>query len=204
MTAAAAPLLPLFMKMQDRPCLLVGAGRIALEKMTVLLECGAAIRVIAPEVLPAVERLAAEGKLSLHKRPYTPQDLDGVGVVIAATNDAALNHSIFDDAVARGQLVNVVDDPAYCDFYFGSVVRRGALQVAISTTGESPAFAQQLKQEIDEALPPDTASWLEHLGEVRRQINRAVEPGPARTAVLRKLAQREICDPVTCPCRELL
>ncbi len=197
------PLLPVFMKMEGRSCLLIGGGRIALEKIRVLLDCGAAIRAVAPEVLDEVKRLAHQGKITLREKEYSEADLEGVSVVIAATNDPELNHRVYAEATARGQFVNVVDDPEYCDFYFGSIVRRGALQVAISTTGESPAFAQQLRQEIDEALPADTGSWLARLGELRRHVNRVVEPGPQRTSLLRELARREACDPATCPCRSL-
>ncbi len=196
-------LLPVFLKMQDRPCLVVGGGRIALEKINVLLECGPALRVVAREALPALEQLAQQGRLVLEKKSYAEADLNGASVVIAATNDGELNHRVQADATARGLLVNVVDDPVYCDFYFGTIVRRGALQVAISTAGESPAFAQQLKQEIDAALPADTGTWLAKLGELRRHINRVVEAGPARIALLRELAKREACDPATCPCRLL-
>ncbi len=197
------PLLPVFMKMQGRPCLLVGGGRIALEKIRVLLDCGAMIRAVAPEALDEVKRLAQESQITLHEKEYSDTDLQGASVVIAATNDPGLNHRVYSEATARGQFVNVVDDPEYCDFYFGSIVRRGALQVAISTTGESPAFAQQLKQEIDEALPADTGSWLARLGELRRHVNRVVESGPGRISLLRELARREACDPATCPCRSL-
>ncbi len=197
------PLLPVFMKMQGRPCLLVGGGRIALEKIRVLLDCGALIRAVAPEALDEVKRLAQDGKITLHEKEYSKLDLQGVSVVIAATDNSELNHRVYSEAIAHGQFVNVVDDPEYCDFYFGSIVRRGALQVAISTTGESPAFAQQLKQEIDDALPADTASWLARLGELRRHVNRVVEAGPGRISLLRELARREACDPATCPCRSL-
>jgi precorrin-2 dehydrogenase / sirohydrochlorin ferrochelatase len=197
------PLLPVFMKMQDRPALVVGGGCIALEKIRVLLDSGATIRAVAPEALEEVKSLARDGKIILQEKEYSDKDLLGVSVVIAATNDFELNHRVYAEATARGQLVNVVDDPEYCDFYFGSIVRRGALQVAISTTGESPAFAQQLKQEIDEALPADTGSWLARLGELRRHINRVVEAGPGRISLLRELARREACDPATCPCRSL-
>ncbi len=199
-----APLLPVFLKMKGRPCLLVGGGHIALEKIRILLECETAVRVIAPEALAEVEQLAAEGRIIFERKPYSSGDLEAFSLVIAATNDRELNHRIHAEATARGRLVNVVDDPDYCDFYFGSIVRRGALQVAISTTGESPAFAQQLKQEIDDALPPDTGPWLARLGELRRQINRVVEAGPGRISLLRELARREVCEPASCPCRTLV
>ncbi len=197
------PLMPVFMKMHGRPCLLIGGGRIALEKLLVLLDCGAAVTVVAREVLAEMAQLAAESVIALRQKEYATPDLEGFALVIAATNDATVNHRIYAEGVARGHLVNVVDDPQYCDFYFGSIVRRGALQIAISTRGESPAFAQQLKQEIDQALPADTGSWLARLGELRRHINRVVETGPARILLLRELARREACNPETCPCRML-
>jgi siroheme synthase-like protein len=197
------PLLPVFLKMKGRPCLIVGGGSIALEKIRVLLESQASILVVAPEVLDGVRELAEEGRIILQLKQYDPADLEDVSVVIAATDNAQLNHRVYGEAVTRGRIVNVVDDPAYCDFYFGSIVRRGALQVAISTAGESPAFAQRLKQEIDEALPADTGAWLARLGETRRHVNRVVKAGPRRIALLRELARREVCDSATCPCRSL-
>ena len=197
------PLLPVFMKMKDRPCLVVGAGSVASAKIVNLVECGARVRVIAPQICSEVDELALRHEVSLERRDYREDDLDGVSVVIAATSDLELNHRIYKECRARDLLVNVVDDPDYCDFYFGSIIRRGGLQVAISTTGESPAFAQQLRQEIDEALPADTGEWLARLGDLRRHVNRVVEPGPQRVSLLRELARREVCDKTTCPCRAL-
>lgn len=198
------PLLPLFFKMQGRPCVLIGGGNVALEKLRVLLECGTAVRVVALDALPEIQEVASAAQIVLRIKEYSETDLEGAALVIAATNDAELNHRIYRDAVAAGKLINVVDDPEYCDFYFGSIVRRGALQVAISTAGESPAFAQRLKQEIQEALPADTGEWLEKVGELRRRVNQNIKPGAERTLLLRELARREICDAQTCPCRELL
>ncbi len=198
------PLLPAFIKMQGRACLVIGGGHIALGKIRVLLDCGASIRAVAPEVLDEVKDLARDGRIAVHTKEYEEADLLGASLVIAATSNPDLNHRIFSEASARGQLVNVVDDPEYCDFYFGSIVRRGALQVAISTAGESPAFAQQLKEEIDQALPADTGPWLARLGELRRHVNQVLKPGPQRVSLLRELARRESCDPATCPCRSLV
>jgi precorrin-2 dehydrogenase/sirohydrochlorin ferrochelatase len=198
------PLLPIFLKMKDRPCLVVGGGNIALEKIRVLLDCETAVRAVAPEVLSEIDQMARDGTIVLRRKEYAEGDLAGVSFVIAATNDQKLNHRVYTEARAQGRLVNVVDDPEYCDFYFGSIVRRGALQVAISTSGESPAFAQRLKQEIDEALPSDTDSWLARLGELRRQINQRVAPGPERVSLLRELARRENCEPASCPWRTLV
>lgn len=198
-----APLLPVFMKMDGRRCLVVGGGMVALAKIQGLLECGASVKVVSPAVIKDVEQLANERKICMIYREYASSDLDGMSIIIAATDQPAVNHRVYEEGGARGLFVNVVDDPEYCDFYFGSIVRRGPLQVAISTRGESPAFAQQLKQEIDEALPGDTSDWLERLGELRRHVNRVVEPGPDRISLLRELARRETCDPETCPCRAM-
>lgn len=197
------PLLPVFLKVKGRRCLVVGAGNIGLAKIQNLLDCGATVTVVAPQANAAVEQLAEQSRIVLVGKPYDEKDLESMSVVIAATSTPDLNHRIYREGTARGCFVNVVDDPDYCDFYFGSIVRRGALQVAISTTGESPAFAQQLRQEIDEALPAETGPWLARLGDLRRKINRVTEPGPERVSLLRELAKREICQAETCPCRTL-
>jgi precorrin-2 dehydrogenase / sirohydrochlorin ferrochelatase len=197
-------LLPLFLKMSGRPCLVVGGGKVALEKIRVLLESRTAVYVVTPEALPAIEQLARDGKIVLRRKEYEASDLAGAAFVIAATDNTALNHRVYAEAREQGRLVNVVDDPEYCDFYFGSIVRRGALQIGISTSGESPAFAQQLKREIEQALPADIESWLARLGELRRHINQRVAPGPERLSLLRELARREPCEPATCPCRTLV
>jgi precorrin-2 dehydrogenase/sirohydrochlorin ferrochelatase len=198
------PLLPVFFKMSGRSCLVVGGGNVALEKIRLLLESQSAVCVVASKALPELQQLARDGKIVLRQKEYEANDLAGSAFVIAATNDSALNHRVYADAQAQGRLVNVVDDPQYCDFYFGSIVRRGALQIGISTSGESPAFAQQLKQEIDQALPPDTDGWLARLGEMRRRINQKVPSGPERVSLLRELARRETCELESCPCRTLV
>jgi precorrin-2 dehydrogenase/sirohydrochlorin ferrochelatase len=189
--------------MSGRPCLVVGGGTVALEKIRVLLDSQTAVCAVAPETLPEIEQLARDGKIVLRRMEYEANDLAGAAFVIAATNDRALNHRVHAEAEAQGRLVNVVDDPEYCDFYFGSIVRRGALQIGISTSGESPAFAQRLKQEIEQVLPPDTDEWLARLGEMRRRINQEMAPGLERVSLLRELAKRETCELETCPWRTL-
>src|SRR6185312_11734552 len=159
---------PIFLKLDGRPGLLVGAGNVALEKLNTLLSSGIRLRVVAPEVRSEVRAFAAEGKIELVERRFTPEDLDGNFIVIAATDDPEVNAAVYRESVARGILVNSVDDPPHCDFYFGSVVRRGDLQVAISTAGESPAVSQQLRREIDEQLPGDLGAWLAQVGDLRR------------------------------------
>ncbi len=196
-------LLPIFLKLENRPGLLVGAGSVALEKISSLLKTGLRLRVVAPKAKTEVRQLAAEGKLEWVRRPFDLSDLDGNFLVIAATDSAELNAAIYRGAVERGILVNSVDDPPHCDFYFGSVVERGKLQVAISTAGQSPAAAQHLRREIDEQLPSDLGVWLDDLGSLRREVLAIHPRGEARKTLLHRLAQRQLCDAATCPARQM-
>jgi len=196
-------LFPMFLKLSGRPCLVVGAGRIALEKIESLLPTGATITFVAPEALPRIEALAAEGRIRWTQREFQPRDLDGILLVIAATATPSVNHAVYEEATRRGILCNAVDDPPFCDFYFGSVVRRGDLQIAISTNGDSPALSQRLRREIDAQLPADLGRWLAQLGEVRREVLTLQPAGEARKQLLHALAQRSLCEAEDCPTRRL-
>jgi siroheme synthase-like protein len=196
-------LLPVFLKLEGRPGLVVGAGAVALQKILSLLNTGLRLRVIAPKARPEIRQLATDGHLEWIQRPFESSDLDGNFLVIAATDSAAVNAAVYRGAVERGILSNSVDDPPHCDFYFGSVVSRGALQIAISTAGESPAVAQRLRREIDEQLPEDLGRWLEDLGTLRREVLGLHPRGEACKALLHQLAQRQVCDAATCPSRQM-
>ncbi len=196
-------LLPVFLKLDGQRCLLVGAGTVALDKIGSLLKTGVRLRVVAPDAQPEIRQLATEGRLEWIQRPFEIADLDGNFLIIAATNSTKVNAAVYQGAVERGILANSVDDPPNCDFYFGSVVSRGALQIAISTAGESPAFAQQLRREIDEQLPMDIGPWLEDVGKLRREILATQPRGEARRLLLHQLAQRTICEASSCPLRQI-
>ena len=195
-------LLPVFLRLERRPVLVVGAGTVALAKVESLRSTGAFLTVVAPQALPQIRDWAASGVLAWHQRSFAPTDLDGTFVVIAATNDSAVNYAIYEEALRRNVLCNAVDDPPNCDFYFGSVVTRGDLQVAISTAGESPALAQRLRREIDQQLPQDLGPWLHELGAMRREVRAAVSAGPARNLLLHELVERHLCDSAACPTRQ--
>jgi uroporphyrin-III C-methyltransferase/precorrin-2 dehydrogenase/sirohydrochlorin ferrochelatase len=196
-------LLPIFLKLEGRRCLVVGAGHVALDKIGILLKTGLRLRVVAPHALPEIRQLASEGRLEWIQRPFELADLDGSFLVIAATDSPAVNAAVYQGAVERDILSNSVDDPLHCDFYFGSVVSRGALQIAISTAGESPAFAQRLRREIDEQLPEDLGPWLESLGRLRRDVLATQPPGESRRLLLHQLAQRPACEAAFCPSRQM-
>ncbi len=197
------PLLPVFLKLEGRPALLVGAGTVALDKIGSLLKTGLRLRVVAPEAKLEVRQMAVEGKLEWVPRPFEPSDLDGNFVVIAATDNPGVNAAVYRGATERGILSNSVDDIPNCDFFFGSVVSRGDLQIAISTAGESPAFAQRLRREIDEQLPSDLGPWLQNLGQLRREVLATHPSGEKRKLLLHQLAQRQICDSPSCSTRQL-
>ena len=195
-------LLPIFLRLEGRRCLVVGAGTVALAKIESLHAAGAVITVVAPRAVPQVQTLAKKGALTLYERAFTPRDLDGVFLVVAATNAPEVNRAVHEEALRRNVLCNAVDDPPNCDFYFGSVVARGDLQIAISTAGESPALAQQLRREIDAQLPKDLGPWLGELGGLRREVRAATPPGETRNRLLHELAQRHLCSSPECPARE--
>jgi uroporphyrin-III C-methyltransferase/precorrin-2 dehydrogenase/sirohydrochlorin ferrochelatase len=196
-------LLPIFLKLEGRRCLLVGAGSVALEKVGSLLKTGVHLRVIAPHAKPQVRQLANEGKLEFIEKTFEPADLDGHDLVIAATDVPEVNAAVYRAALERGIFCNSVDDIPNCDFFFGSVVARGDLQIAISTAGESPAVAQRLRREIDAQLPQDLGPWLARIGELRRHVLEIHPRGEERKSLLHQLATRQVCDSESCPTRRL-
>jgi siroheme synthase-like protein len=195
-------LLPIFVKLAGRPCLLVGAGEVALQKIPSLLAAEARLRVIAPRIRPGIVALANEGRIKVIEREFTDSDLNETFLVIAATDDFSVNSAVYRGAVERNMLCNSVDDPPHCDFYFGSIVSRGDLQIAISTAGESPALAQRLRREIDEQLPDDLGPWLRNLGQLRREVLATHPAGDERMLLLHQLAHRDVCDSPECPARK--
>lgn len=194
-------LLPIFLQLEGRRCLLVGAGTVALDKVGSLLKTGARLRVVAPAARPEIRALAAGGKLEWVQRAFAPADLDGHFIVIAATDSPEVNTAVYRSALERGIPCNSVDDIPNCDFFFGSVVSRGDLQIAISTAGESPALAQRLRKEIDAELPGDLGEWLRNLGELRREVLEIHPRGEERRLLLHELAQRQVCESEACPAR---
>jgi uroporphyrin-III C-methyltransferase / precorrin-2 dehydrogenase / sirohydrochlorin ferrochelatase len=196
-------MLPIFLKLTGRRCLLVGGGTVALDKVSSLLKTGMQLRVVAPNAHSDICQLAAEGKLEWIQRAFESSDLDGNTLVIAATDSPEVNAAVYRGSVESGILCNSVDDIPNCDFFFGSVVSRGELQIAISTAGASPAFAQRLRREIDEQLPEDIGPWLENIGQLRREILETHPRSESRKLLLHQLAHRQLCESASCPTRQL-
>jgi precorrin-2 dehydrogenase/sirohydrochlorin ferrochelatase len=181
-------LFPMFLKLEDRACLVVGAGAIAEPKIRSLLVAGAKVRVVALAARPAVAEWARLGVISWEARRFEPKDVEGTVLVVAATSFREVNEAVFQAARSRGILCNAVDDPERCDFYYGSLVRRGDLQVAISTAGQSPALAQRLRHDIEARISPEYAGWLDRLGKIRRRMMAGHLPVERRRRLLHRLA----------------
>lgn len=196
-------LFPIFLKLTGRPCVVIGAGNLAESKVESLLAANGKVTVIAPQGNARIVALADGGEIAWHQREYAQGDIAGHFLAIAATNNPAVNRAVFAEAEASGILINAVDDPPFCDFYFPSVVRRGDLQIAISTAGASPALAQRLRKEINAILPLDTGDWLTELGNLRREVLQMEPLNDARKELLHQLASREVCGYDGCPSRQL-
>jgi precorrin-2 dehydrogenase/sirohydrochlorin ferrochelatase len=163
-------LFPIFLKLAGRRCLVVGAGRVAEAKIQSLLTAEAKIHVVAPRSTQTIQQWVREGRISWDARSFEPADLGKVSLVITATDSATVNQLVFQEACARGVLCNSVDDPENCDFYCPAVVRRGPLQIAISTSGNSPALAQRLRRDLEQQFVPEYEGWVRSLGDARSSL----------------------------------
>jgi len=184
-------LFPMFVKLEGRSCLVVGAATIGEPKIGSLLASGASVRVIAPRASATVAEWVRVGAITWEGREFRTSDLDSVFLVIAATSSRDVNETIFLEARRRNILCNVVDDPEHCDFYYPAVVRRGDLQLAISTNGHSPALAQRIRRELEVQFGPEYGEWLEELRRIRQQLFASKMNPDDRRRLLHELASRE-------------
>jgi precorrin-2 dehydrogenase/sirohydrochlorin ferrochelatase len=191
MKKTSTNLFPMFLKLAGRKCLVVGAGSIAESKIESLLRAGAKVRVVAPEATPKVRAWARGRKIAWQRRGFRPKDLERRFLVIAATPSTELHERIFRLARRLGVLCNIVDVPRLCDFYYPAVVRRGALQIAISTTGQSPALAQRLRKELEGQFGLEYERWLTHIGKVRRKMQGGRLGAEERKRLLHELVSKE-------------
>jgi precorrin-2 dehydrogenase / sirohydrochlorin ferrochelatase len=185
-------LLPIFVKLRDRLVVVVGGGAVAEGKIEGLFAAEARVRVVAPQVTPAIAQWIAQEKVEWRAKTFAPADLDGAYLVIAATSVPGVNEAVFGEADARGILCNAVDDIEHCHFYYGSVVQRGDLQIAISTNGKSPALAQRVRKELEKQYDEDYAVWLDWLGAARELLRAGTGNADANKALLHHLASREM------------
>lgn len=184
-------LFPMFMKLAGKQCLVVGAGKVGEPKIGGLIGTGARIHVVAIAASGQVREWADAGKIELELRAFSAGDLDGKFLAVVATATNSLNELIYREAQRRGVLCNVVDVPEYCDFFYPAVVRRGDLQIAISTAGQSPSLAQRIRQQLERQFGAGYAAWVEQLGETRRLVLASDLDKETKWELLHSLASRE-------------
>lgn len=184
-------LFPMFIKLAKKQVLVVGAGKVGEPKIAGLLDTGARIRVIALQASSTVRDWAREGRIQLELRAFQPDDLEGAFLAVVATSSRTLNERVYDEAQRRGVLCNVVDVPDLCDFFYPSVVRRGDLQIAVSTAGNSPSLAQKIRQQLEKQFGPAYAEWVRDLGETRKLILASDLDKEHKLELLHSLASRE-------------
>lgn len=173
---------PVNLDIQGRKCLVVGGGNIAEHKARSLLECGAAVKVVSPVLGKRMAGLVQKKKVSYIKQKYQEKDLKGVFLVIAATNDLAVNTLVARHAKDRNILVNVVDIPRLCSFIIPSVIRRGPLVMGISTSGHSPMFAREMRKKCEQCFTPALGSFIRMMGEARKEVKDSCDSISVRKA----------------------
>jgi siroheme synthase-like protein len=187
-------LFPMFAKLNGRRVVVVGGGEIAASKIDGLLLAGANVRIVSPALNTALGVLVRENKIEWSEKEFASEDVNDAFLVIAATSVPSVNEAVYRAADTRGLLCNAVDDTENCHFYYGSVVQRGDLQIAISTNGKSPALAQRLRKELETQFGPEYESWLEWLGAAREVLRASGATQAQNKEVLHNLASRESFD----------
>lgn len=161
---------PVFLDVRGRRCIVVGGGQVAERKALSLFDAGADLAVISPSLTPALAELAGKGKITHHPRHFDEQDLAGAYLVIAATNDAAVNEAVARACRTAGILVNAATSPDEGTFVVPSVVERGDLLIAISTCGDSPALARKVREDLERSYGPEYGVFLEKMALLRRRL----------------------------------
>ncbi len=176
-------LYPIFLKLEEKKCLVVGGGRVAERKTRSLLAAGANVKLVAKKTTTALSRLARERKIRLLKKYFVPSHLKDVSLVLCATDDKKLNSRVAREARRRGILVNVADSPELCDFFLPAALRRGHFQIAVSTAGGSPAIAKRVRDELARRYGKEYGELTGLMRSMRLKVIREI-PEERRTAVL--------------------
>jgi len=177
---------PVSLDVSGKPCLVVGGGEVAVRKARTLLEAGAEVTVVAPDVHP---KLQADARIKIRERAFRDTDLHGAFLVMVATDDDVLNRTVARDAADFGCLVNVADCPALSSFLVPATLRRGELTISVSTGGASPALARHIREKIEGEFGEEYAEYVAVLAEVRREVFEKVPDPHRRGEIFRKLAE---------------
>jgi precorrin-2 dehydrogenase / sirohydrochlorin ferrochelatase len=193
---------PIFLDVNDRSCLVVGGGSVGTRKARSLVECGARVTVVALSATAELERMAGDGVIRLEKRAYLPDDMKGVFLTFGATSDMTVNNQICRDAETHNILCNIADYPAGCNFILPSVVQRGDLQIAVSTSGRSPAFARALRKELEERYGKEYDDFLRLMGLIRERLLATAHEPEAHKPLFERLVGSNLPELIRKGCRE--
>lgn len=178
---------PIFLNLQGKCCLVVGGGEVATRKVQGLLEAEALVTVVSPALTEILVELVRDGAIRYEARLFRDEDVEGCALVIGATDQPTVQEAVYEASQRHGVWVNIVDVPQACDFIAPAIVRRGALQIAISTSGHSPTLAKRIRQQLEEQYGPEFAELLDWLGQERARIRQEVGDPAARMAYYERL-----------------
>ncbi len=178
---------PVFALIDQRPALVVGGGAVGERKVQDLLEAGARVTVVSPEITPGLAKLAEQRRIRLIKGHFTPEHLEGIILVVGATDDPEVNARVSAAAQARGIWVNIADAPELCTFIVPAQVKRGPLTIAISTGGASPALARRLREDLEAFFGPEYGAYLTLLQAVREKVLETRRGNPDNAALFHRL-----------------
>lgn len=185
---------PLFLNIEGRLCVVIGGGRVAERKVRGLLSASARVRVISPRITKGLLKLHEQGKVETALRPYRKGDLAGAALVVAATDSDDVNRKVREESAGLAIPLNVVDNPALCDFIVPSVVKKGPILIAISTSGSLPMLSKKLRQDIMEALSADYVAYARVVGRFRRFLLDHVKSPRQRREIMGRVAAAAVDD----------
>ena len=185
---------PLFLDLTGRRVLVVGGGGVAERKVETLLQAGAEVTVVAPAITDQLAALETAGRLRIQRRRFNEADLEGVLLVVSATDEPETQERVAASARARNVLVNTVDIPRLCDFIVPAIVRQGDVTVAISTSGKSPALAAELRARLERVVTEDTARAARLMGEIRQEVHARIQDAERRKQAFEAIVKSGLLD----------
>jgi precorrin-2 dehydrogenase/sirohydrochlorin ferrochelatase len=185
---------PINLDIRQRRCLVVGGGAVATRKVKTLLDCRAIVTVVSPELSAVLQALAQSGRITIKTRPYRSGDLEGIFLVIGATDDQAVNRKIEIDARRLEKLCNIADQPDKCNFILPAIVKRGDLLIAVSTSGKSPALAKKLRKQLEIQFGEAYAQLLELMGAIRAKLLAAKHEPEAHKHLFERLLDQGLLE----------
>lgn len=183
---------PIYLDIKDRNCLVVGGGSVGTRKVQTLLECGAKVTVVSIDAAETLKKFSHSNVIQMKERAFQSADLDNMFLVIGATDNEALNFEIYAAARRRGVLCNIADRPEACNFILPSIVNRGDLIIAISTSGKSPAFAKKLRKQLETQFGNEYAEFLDLMGAIRKKLLSKDHEPEAHKHLFEQLIERDL------------